>query len=99
MQQSFIDHIVDQFHILIQPDVFILQSRHREQVLDHDQQGHQHDHDGERPSALAEHAQELRDDPSCELMIKALWNYNYGPWMKAMIENTKCSSRGVELEW
>ena len=49
--------------------------------------------------SLAEHAQELRDDPSCELMIKALWNYNYGPWMKAMIENTKCSSRGVELEW
>ena len=49
--------------------------------------------------SLAEHAQKLRDDPSCELMIKALWNYNYGPWMKAMIENTKCSSRGVELEW
>ena len=49
--------------------------------------------------SLAEHAQELRDDSFCELMIKALWKYNYEPWMKAMLENTKCSSRGLELEW
>ena len=48
---------------------------------------------------LAEHAQELRDDPSCELMIKALWNYNYGPWMKAMIETTKYSARELEVSW
>ena len=45
---------------------------------------------------FAEHAQEIRDDPSYELMIRALWNYNYGPWMKDMIETTKYSgvSRG-----
>ena len=48
---------------------------------------------------LAEHAQELRDDPSCELMIKALWNYNYGPWMKAMLETTKYSARELEVSW
>ena len=48
---------------------------------------------------LAEHAQELRDDPSCELMIKSLWNYNYGPWMKAMLETTKYSARELEVSW
>ena len=48
---------------------------------------------------LAEHVQEIREDPSCELMIKALWNYNYGPWMKAMIETTKYSARELELSW
>ena len=48
---------------------------------------------------LAEHAQELRDDPSCELMIKALWNYNYGPWMQAMLETTKYSARELEVSW
>ena len=45
---------------------------------------------------LAEHAQELREDPSYELMIEALRDYNYGPWMKAMVETTKYSA--VELE-
>ena len=48
---------------------------------------------------LAEHAQELRDDRDCEAMIKALWNYNYGPWMKAMLETTKYSGRELEVEW
>ena len=48
---------------------------------------------------LAEHAQEIRDDPSCERMIKALWNYNYGPWMKAMIETTAYSARELEVKW
>ena len=48
---------------------------------------------------LAEHAQELREDPSCERMIKALWDYNYGPWMKAMIETTVYSARELEVKW
>ena len=48
---------------------------------------------------LAEHAQELRDDRDCEAMIKALWNYNYGPWMQAMLETTKYSGRELEVEW
>ena len=49
--------------------------------------------------SLAEHVQEVREDPSCELMIKALWNYNYGPWMKEMLENTKWSGREWEVVW
>lgn len=48
--------------------------------------------------SLAEHAQEIRDDPSYELMIKGLWNYNYGPWMKAMIETTQYSARELEIK-
>ena len=48
---------------------------------------------------LAEHAQELRDDRDCDAMIKALWNYNYGLWMKAMLETTKYSGRELEVEW
>ena len=48
---------------------------------------------------LAEHAQELRDDRDCEAMIKALWNYNYGPWMQAMLETTEYSGRELEVEW
>ena len=46
---------------------------------------------------LAEHAQEIREDPSYDLMIKGLWNYNYGPWMKAMIETTRYSGRELEI--
>ena len=48
---------------------------------------------------LAEHAQELKEDPSYELMIKGLWNYNYGPWMKEMIETTGYSARELEVTW
>ena len=48
---------------------------------------------------LAEHTQELRDDRDCEAMIKALWNYNYGPWMQAMLETTEYSGRELEVEW
>ena len=48
---------------------------------------------------VAEHAQELSGSPFYEMMIKALWNYNYGPWMKAMVEDTLWSSRRLELSW
>ena len=48
---------------------------------------------------LAEHAQEIRNDPSYELMIKGLWKYNYGPWMKLLIETTKYSARELALQW
>ena len=48
---------------------------------------------------LAEHAQELKEDPSYELMIKGLWNDNYGPWMKEMIETTGYSARELEVTW
>ena len=46
---------------------------------------------------LAEHAEELRKDPSCKGMIRALWDYNYGPWIKAMLETTTHSARELEV--
>ena len=48
---------------------------------------------------LAEHAQELQEDPSYELMLKGLWDYNYGPWMKATIETTKYNAGELEIFW
>ena len=48
---------------------------------------------------LAEHAQELQEDPSYELMLKGLWDYNYGPWMKATIETTKYNAGELEISW
>lgn len=46
---------------------------------------------------LAEHAREMKEDPSYELMIKGLWNYNYGPWMQAMIETTGYNAGELEI--
>ena len=46
---------------------------------------------------LMEHAQELQEDPSYKRMIDALWDYNYGPWMKEMIETTDHSAGKLEL--
>lgn len=48
---------------------------------------------------LASHAQEIKDDPSYERMIKALWNYNYGPWMQAMVEKSDYNARELEITW
>ena len=48
---------------------------------------------------LADHAQELKEDPSYELMLKGLWDYNYGPWMKATIETTKYNAGELEISW
>ena len=38
---------------------------------------------------LAEHRQEFLEDPSYELMLKAIQDTNYGPWVKMMIETTR----------
>ncbi len=48
---------------------------------------------------LADHQQEFKNDPSYERMIRILWDYNYGPWMKAMIESTQYNARKLELPW
>ena len=48
---------------------------------------------------LADHARELQEDPSYELMLKGLWDYNYGPWMKATIETTKYNAGELEISW
>ena len=47
--------------------------------------------------SLADHIQELKNDPSYNLMIQALWNYNYGPWIKEMTETTTHSGRELEI--
>ena len=31
-------------------------------------------------------------------MIKVLWDSNYGPWLKEMIETTRYSSRELAIE-
>lgn len=49
--------------------------------------------------SLAEHRAELTADPVYDDMLKALWNHNYGPWMKNMIETTKYSGRELELDF
>ncbi len=48
---------------------------------------------------LAEHAKEIKEDPSYERMIKALWDYNYGPWMQLTVETTRYSARELEISW
>ena len=48
---------------------------------------------------LADHAQEIREDSSYDAMIEALWDYNYGPWMKAMIETTEYNANSLEITW
>ncbi len=49
--------------------------------------------------SLAEHRAELTSDPVYDDMLKALWNHNYGPWMKSMVKTTKHSGRELELEF
>ena len=46
---------------------------------------------------LAEHRLEFTEDPSYERMIRVLWNYNYGPWMKNMIETTEYNTRQLSV--
>jgi hypothetical protein len=48
---------------------------------------------------LSEHRRELMDDPYYDQMIGALWDYNYGPWIKEMLETTKYSGRKLEVSW
>lgn len=48
---------------------------------------------------LPEHKRQLMEDPYYDQMIDALWDYNYGPWVKEMIEKTKYSGRKLEVSW
>ena len=45
---------------------------------------------------IFEHREELLSDPSYEPMIRTLWNYNYGPWIKETVENIAISSAQLE---
>ena len=46
---------------------------------------------------FGDHVEEIRQDPSYEKMIDALWNYNYGPWMKAMVDNPPLNACRLDL--
>lgn len=48
---------------------------------------------------MADHAGEILSDPAYPKMISVLWDYNYGPWMKSTVENTRHSSVVLELSW
>ena len=48
---------------------------------------------------LPEHKRQLMEDPYYDQMIGALWDHNYGPWVKEMIEKTKYSGRKLEVSW
>lgn len=50
-----------------------------------------------REGSIAEHAAELMSDPAYENMLKALWNHNYGPWIKSTVETTKISSSWLQI--
>ena len=50
-----------------------------------------------REGSIAEHAAELMSDPAYENMLKALWDHNYGPWIKSTVETTKISSSWLQI--
>ena len=37
---------------------------------------------------LGSHLSEIKEDESCEKMIEALWDYNYGPWIYSTLEGS-----------
>jgi len=41
----------------------------------------------------------IRSDSAYETMLRALWDYNYGPWMKAMAEESRQSPLHLEIRW
>ena len=45
---------------------------------------------------LADHAEEIRGDLAYERMLQILEDYNYGPWIRSMVETT--SQSGIHLE-
>ena len=48
--------------------------------------------------SMGAHIQELKEDPVSEMMVKALWDYNYGPWMKSVLESEPLDASRLELE-
>ena len=48
---------------------------------------------------MAQHLAEIKNDPVCETMIEALWDYNYGPWMKSVLDNPPLPATELEFEF
>ncbi len=52
-----------------------------------------------KEGTLADHIEELRSDPAYDRMLDALRDYNYGPWIQAMIEATRYPAARLRLTW
>ena len=48
---------------------------------------------------LADHLQEIQDDPYYAAMIEALYDKNYGPWMESVMENPPLPSTRLFFVW
>ena len=48
---------------------------------------------------LADHKKEILMNPVYPVMIDALWDTNYGPWMKATLETTARNAGSVEISY
>lgn len=48
---------------------------------------------------LGDHLEEVKNDPVCDDMIEALWDYNYGPWMKSVLDNPPLSATELEFDF
>ena len=48
---------------------------------------------------LVNHAEALKNSPYYEGMIQALWNHNYGPWMKELTENPPRNGKELSFSW
>ena len=48
--------------------------------------------------SLGSHLEEIKEDPSCEDMITAFWDHNYGPWMKSVLEREVRDATSLQLQ-
>ena len=49
--------------------------------------------------SLGDHVSELRNDPAYRRALEILDGYNYGPWIRSMVETTRMSGVELEVEW
>ena len=49
--------------------------------------------------SLADHEQEVLEDPFYDPMIEALWSGNYGPWIVSVMKNVPMNATRLDLEW
>ena len=48
---------------------------------------------------MGDDAASIRDDPYYGAMLEALWERNYGPWMKSAVEDDPRNADQLTLEW
>ena len=48
---------------------------------------------------IGEHIDEIRNDPVCDEMIDILWERNYGPWMKSVLDYPPLPATHLELDF